>query len=105
MQHTGRWQPRGPKTAHAPQFRRDLASPVLSQNDPGVSEANTEGRVPEIEIHFALAIDPSARWQAARHRAARAVEIDLPAAREASAAFTTLTLVAGLCCDHGREMV
>lgn len=36
-------------------------------------------------------------------RAGRAVEIDLPAAWEASATFTTLSVVAGLCDCHGHE--
>jgi hypothetical protein len=34
----------------------------------------------------------------------RAVEIDLPAAWEATQHFTTLTVVVGLCCKHGTEV-
>jgi hypothetical protein len=36
--------------------------------------------------------------------AARAVEIDLPAAWEATQNYTTMTVVAGLCCKHGQEV-
>jgi hypothetical protein len=38
-----------------------------------------------------------------RH-AAKVVEIDLPAAWEATAAFTTVSLVAGCCHTHGHEI-
>jgi hypothetical protein len=37
-------------------------------------------------------------------RAARAVEVDVPAAWEATREFTTLTVVAGLCCEHGHDV-
>lgn len=39
-----------------------------------------------------------------RHHAARAVEIDLPAAWEATQNYTTLTVTVGLCGKHGREV-
>lgn len=36
--------------------------------------------------------------------AARAIEVDLPAAWEATQNYTTLTVVVGLCCKHGVEV-
>ncbi len=38
------------------------------------------------------------------HRAARAVEVDLPESWEATREFRTLTVVVGLCDDHGRDV-
>jgi hypothetical protein len=47
---------------------------------------------------------PLCQVGACHRRAARAVEIDLPAAWEATREFTTLTVVAGLCCEHGHDV-
>ncbi len=39
-----------------------------------------------------------------RHRAVRAVEVDLPASWEATQNYTTLTVTVGLCCKHAAEV-
>jgi hypothetical protein len=47
---------------------------------------------------------PYCQVSGCHRRAARAVEIDLPASWEASRKYTTLTVVAGLCLQHGHDV-
>lgn len=55
-------------------------------------------------MHSRISERPFCQAAGCHHGAARAVEIDLPAAWEATQHYTTLTVVVGLCCKHGHDV-